>query len=72
MDWLYLSIQTITQGTFLLPWSSYPLHMDKLIQYCQVVEFTLSDEDVKKEAASLTETHFIYQDSIWRIYDYDD
>ena len=46
--------------------------MDKLIKYCRVVEFTLSDEDVKKEAASLTETHFIYQDSIWRIYDYDD
>jgi hypothetical protein len=43
--------------------------MDKLIKYCQVVEFTFSYEDVIKEAVSLAETHFIYQDRMWRIYD---
>jgi hypothetical protein len=43
--------------------------MDKLIKYCLVVEFTLAYEDVIKEAVSLAETHFIYQDRMWRIYD---
>ena len=43
--------------------------MDTLIKYCRVVEFTLSEEEVKKEASGLAQTHCAYQDRICSVFD---
>jgi hypothetical protein len=63
-DWLHPSIHTIRQGIFMLPWTSYSEPMDRLIKYCRVTEFNMSEAEIRHDVSVIARKHMQYEDRI--------
>ena len=64
VDWLHPSLDTIRQGLFLLPWTSYPNPMKRLVKYCSMPEFFMTESEIRNDVHQIAQVHMSFQDRI--------
>jgi hypothetical protein len=68
IDWLHPSIQTLRQGVFLLPWTSYQEPMDRLVKYCRVSDFVMTSEQIHADIECIARMHRTYEERMRKVF----